>query len=191
MIAIIDYGIENNAALLNMLHGLGVEAKIVSQEVEICGADKIILAGKDDVVTAIKKLHRQNLFSMLRMVKKPFLGIGVGAQLLCDYISEGNAAGLGVISASVEKFDQPEEHSGSFQISPVKESAILKNIEPDAKFYFTGSFYIPANEFTTSLVLNGATRSASVEKGKAFGIQFHPEDSGEIGLQVLKNFVEI
>ncbi|HEX2982255.1 MAG TPA: imidazole glycerol phosphate synthase subunit HisH [Ignavibacteriales bacterium] len=192
MIAIIDYGLENNGSLLETLKKLGAEAKITSQEIEICKADKIILAGKQDAVTVIKKLHKCNLFSTFRLVKKPFLGIGVGAQLLCDHIAEGNIPALGVISPAAEKFEDPAGHTGLYKINKIKESPLLKNIDLNAaEFYFTGSFYIPENEFTTSVALNGNLHSASVEKGSIFGIQFYPEESGEMGSQVLKNFIEL
>lgn len=192
MIAIIDYGLEDNSGLVETLKKLGADAKVISQEIEICRADKIILAGRQDAVSVIKKLHKCNLFSTLRLIKKPFLGIGVGAQLLCDRIADGNVAGLGVISSTVEKFENPGDHTGRYKIDKVRESPLFRNIDlSKAEFYFAGSFYIPESEFTTTITLNGNYRSASVENGKVFGIQFYPEESGEIGLQVLKNFIEL
>ncbi len=194
MIALIDYGAGNVASVANALTELKQDYKITNNEFEICRADKIIFPGVGEASFAIRQLHMYNLFTVLRIVKKPILGICLGMQLMTDFSTEGNVTCLGIFPCRVEKFDDKKTkvpHMGWNDIEIVKESKLFSDIKNGERFYFANSFYVPQTEFSTSLTENGIKFSASLEKGNYYGVQFHPEKSGEAGLKLLKNFIEL
>lgn len=195
MIALIDYGSGNVASVANALTELKEEFKISNNEVEICRADKIIFPGVGEASFAIRQLHMLNMFSVLRMVKKPILGICLGMQLMADHSTEGNAACLGIFPVSVEKFDPSKSkvpHMGWNDIKIKSPGKLFTEIKDGERFYFANSYYIPVNEYTTAVTdNNGFLFTAAMEKGNYYGVQFHPEKSGDAGLKLLKNFIEL
>lgn len=191
MIIIIDLGKENTASIQQALDELSIEYKVTSSEYEICRANCVILCGYGEASAGLKKLHLMNLFTVMRIIKRPLLGIGLGMQLMSTYSSEGNVSCLGIFPGATEKFASSERHTGMFPIHVQSESKILSDIRSDDKFYFDHSYYLPISENTTSVSEFGINFSASVEKDKSFGVQFHPEKSGDAGLLILKNFLSI
>ncbi len=195
MIALIDYGSGNVASVANALTELNEDFKITNNEVEICKADKIIFPGVGEASFAIRQLHMLNLFSALRIVKKPMLGICLGLQLMADHSTEGNAACLGIFPVTVEKFDHSKTkvpHMGWNSIEIKYPGKLFSGISSGEHFYFANSYYIPLNGCTTTLTdNNGTVFSSAMEKGNFYGVQFHPEKSGDAGLKLLKNFVEL
>ncbi len=192
MIIIIDLGKENTASIQQALDELSIEYKVTSSEYEICRANCVILCGYGEASAGLKKLHLMNLFTVMRIIKLPLLGIGLGMQLMSTYSSEGNVSCLGIFPGATEKFAATEErHTGMFPIHVQSESKILSGIRSDDKFYFDHSYYLPISENTTSVSEFGKNFSASMEKDKSFGVQFHPEKSGDAGLLILKNFLSI
>lgn len=194
MIAIIDLGIENTAGIQKALDQLSIEYKVTSSEYEICRAKCVILCGYGEASAGLKKLHLMNLFTVMRIIKRPLLGIGLGMQLMSTYSSEGNVSCLGIFSGSTEKFSAPapmDRHTGMFSIHIQSESKILSGIQSEDKFYFDHSYYLPLGDHTTSISEFGINFSASMEKDKNFGVQFHPEKSGDAGLLILKNFLSV
>ena len=195
MIALIDYGSGNVASVANVLTELKQDFKITSNEVEICKANKIIFPGVGEASFAIRQLHVLNLFSALRMIKKPMLGICLGMQLMADHSTEGNVACLGIFPVSVEKFDPSKTkvpHMGWNDVDIKYASKLFSGIESGEKFYFANSYYIPLNGCTTTVTdNNGIFFSSAMEKENYYGVQFHPEKSGDAGLKLLKNFIEL
>ncbi|MGE5401868.1 MAG: imidazole glycerol phosphate synthase subunit HisH [Ignavibacteriales bacterium] len=194
MIALIDYGAGNTASVANALNELGHEYLLTNKEIEICRADKVIFPGVGEASFAIKQLHRYNLINLLRIVKRPMLGICLGMQLMCEYSTEGNVACLGIIPGTVEKFDSSlvnVPHMGWNEVIQKKESRLFRDIKDGEFFYFANSYYLPVNEFSTSTAHHGIDFTASLEKDNYYGIQFHPEKSGEAGLKLLNNFLEL
>lgn len=194
MIAVIDYGAGNVASVANALSQLNKDYKISNNELEICKADKIIFPGVGEASYAIKQLHLLNLFSLLRIIKKPMLGICLGMQLMMDSSTEGNVTCLGIFPGVVQRFDSTKTkvpHMGWNDIKLLKESKLFDGIKNGERFYFANSFYVPVNNFTTSITNNNIDFSASLEKDNFYGVQFHPEKSGDAGLKILKNFCEL
>jgi imidazole glycerol-phosphate synthase subunit HisH len=194
MIAVIDYGAGNVASVANALTQLGENYKITNNEVEILGADKVIFPGVGEASFAIKQLHKLNLFPVLRVTKKPILGICLGMQLMVDYSSEGNVSCLGIFPGKVEKFNHEKTkvpHIGWNDIQIQTESKLFNGIKSGERFYFANSYYVPQTGYTTSVTQNDVVFSASLEKDNCYGVQFHPEKSGDAGLKVIKNFVEL
>jgi glutamine amidotransferase len=194
MIALIDYGAGNVASVANALSELGHNFTITNKENEICMADKVIFPGVGEASFAIKQLHKLNLYSFLRIIKRPILGVCLGLQLMADFSTEGNITCLGIFPGNVLKFD-PEKvkvpHMGWNDIHFKKESKLFAGIKEGERFYYANSYYLPVNEFTTSYSTNSIDFAASMEKDNYYGVQFHPEKSSDAGLRVLKNFVEL
>jgi len=193
MIAVIDYGVSNVEAIAKALESLNVEFVITSHEYDILKSDKVILPGEGEIGTAIKKLHKNNLFTMLRVCRKPILGINTGMQVFADNVKGINISGLGIFPGTVEKFNSEISNSpftGLSTITIKTQSKLFKGIQSGEKFYFNHSYYLPINIYTTSAAENKTSFAASVETGNYFGVQFHPEESGEAGLLLLKNFIE-
>jgi len=192
MITIIDYGKTNSNEIAESLKKLSVEFVISNKEPDILLANKLILPDSTDISSSIKKLHLLNLFSILRMVEKPILGIGTGMHLMTKSFKDINAACLGCfpVECKTEEIQQNmfiQEQS----IKILKETSLLNNINKEDKFYFEGNCFIPPNEFSTSIANINRGITASIEKEHLSGVQFKPERSGEPGLQILKNFSEI
>jgi glutamine amidotransferase len=194
MIALIDYGAGNVASVSNALHELDKKFIITNNETEICKADKIIFPGVGEASFAIKQLHILNLYSLLRMVRKPVLGVCLGLQLMADFSTEGDITCLGILPGTVLKFDPNKvkvPHMGWNDIHFTKESKLFSGIKEGERFYFANSYYLPVNNYTTSYSNNSIDFSASMEKDNFYGVQFHPEKSSGAGLQVLQNFIEL
>lgn len=195
MIALVDYGIEKIDPIAEALNSLDVDFKITQSESEIIRSEKIIFPGYGDAFNAIKKLHITNLYSVLRLCKKPMLGVCLGMQLMADISKEGGKVPcLGVFPVVAEKFDDKTMRvpfKGWSEVETIKESKLFTGINSKENFYFGNSYYLPENEYTTSIAINNIKFSASVEKENYYAIQFYPEKSEEAGLRVLKNFIEL
>ncbi|MDF1610681.1 MAG: imidazole glycerol phosphate synthase subunit HisH [Stygiobacter sp.] len=193
MIAVIDYGAGNTKSVTNVLDELKVEYIVTSREIDINKSKKIIFPGVGEASFAIRKLHLNNLFTLLRITKKPLLGICLGMQLLADETEEGNTTCLGIIPTICKKFENESlkiPQMGWNKVKVIKENPLFEDIGNDSYFYFANSYYMPMNEFTTASSNYGIDFTASIQKDNFFGVQFHPEKSGEAGIKLLKNFIE-
>lgn len=194
MITIVDYGdvcIEKVAASLKSINA---DFKVSKRETDICKSDKIILTGCGSAVTIMRKIQMLNLYSILRVVKKPMLGIGLGMQLMGDYSEEGNFPCLGFFPGKAVKFSDDIDESGyegMHKVTYCKSSLLFNGIEDNTEFFFNNSYYLPQSDLSTSTCKTQNTFCSSIENGNAYGVQFHPEMSGEAGLKVLQNFVEM
>jgi len=194
MIAIIDYGAGNVASVANALKEITTDFVITKREMDLCRSDKIILPGVGEAAFAMRQLSMVNLSNLLRIIKKPLLGICLGAQLLCDKSKEGNTPCLGIFPVTVKEFPQGElkvPHMGWNNISILQQGGLFDGIKENESFYFAHSYYIPKSEFASSVCIYGAEFAASIKKNNFYGVQFHPEKSGEAGLKILRNFVEL
>ena len=194
MIALIEYGAGNTASVANSLKDLNVDYVITNKESDICKSEKVIFPGVGEASSAIRKLHMTNLFNLLRVVKKPLLGICLGMHLLCDKSEEGNIACLGVLPVDVKKFDESKvkvPHMGWNKVKQQKESRLFMDIPDESYFYFAHSYYLPENDYCIATTTHDIEFCASIEKNNFYGVQFHPEKSGEIGQKLLRNFIEL
>lgn len=192
MITVIDYGNTNAEEIADVLKSLSVKCNVSSSERGILIADKLILADCNDISSSIRKLHLLNLFSVLRIVKKPVLGIGTGMHLLTRAYSKFNAACLGCFPVECEAYKELSDSTiEEYQVNVIVESELLKGIAPTDRFLCYTNCVIPVNEFTTSTMDINGEISSSIEKGNMFGVQFNPEKSGEAGLKIFRNFLSI
>ena len=193
MIGIIDYGAGNTASVENVLIQLQQDYRIVKTESDVMNCEKLILPGVGEASYAIKRLNMNNLINFLRVTKKLVLGICLGMQLLCEKSEEGNAKCLGIIPCDARKFQGNIKipHMGWNSIQIKSKSKLMEGIDSESYFYFAHSYYVPLNEYTTVTVDYSTQISAVVQKDNYFGVQFHPKKSGENGIKLIKNFIEL
>jgi len=196
MIAIIDYGAGNIFSVKNALDYLKLESVLTSDKKEIENADAIILPGVGAFPSAMKMLDKSGLTDTLKTEaeKKPFLGICLGMQMLFSKSYEFEECdGLGFIEGKVDKIDAPDliiPHMGWNKLEILNECPLLEGLTKDSYVYFVHSYQAYCDDKNISAYCEyGGKVPALVYNGKnVYGAQFHPEKSGETGLQILRNF---
>jgi len=202
MIAIIDYGVGNLFSLKSSLREIGAEAVVTSDEKVIAEADRIILPGVGAFEDAARKLRESGMAEVVKKeaaAGKPMMGICLGMQLLFDVGYEyGVHEGLGLIRGSVRPIadvipqDYKIPHIGWNLLKFKGESPLFKYIKEDDYVYFVHSYYAAeCDESVIAVTEYGAELTAAVASGNVYGCQFHPEKSGEVGMKILKAFVEL
>ena len=202
MVAIIDYGVGNLFSLKSSLKEIGAEAVVTSDEKVIAEADRIILPGVGAFEDAARKLRDSGMADVVKReaaAGKPMMGICLGMQLMFDVGYEyGVHEGLGLIRGSVRPIADviPEgykiPHIGWNLLKFRKESPLFKYIKEDDYVYFVHSYYAAeCDESVIAVTEYGADLTAAVAKGNVYGCQFHPEKSGEVGMKILKAFMEL
>lgn len=199
MIAIIDYGMGNLRSVQKALEKVGATTMITQKPDEIKAADKVVLPGVGAMPSAMESLRARGIIPAIKDVaarKIPFLGICLGFQLLFEMSSEGGSTeGLGILKGSVERFSWlkiPQIGWNQLHIRNA-DSPILKGIDESANVYFCHSYFVkPANTTIISTTTKYAIDfTSSIYAGNILGVQFHPEKSQTVGLQILKNFNEL
>jgi glutamine amidotransferase len=204
MIHIVDYGLGNIQAFVNMYKRLGIEAVRAKSGDDLRGAGKLILPGVGAFDHAMELLDasgmRQPLERLVREDKVPVLGICVGMQILADSSEEGVSGGLGLVGGRVRSFagnpasaTLPMPHMGWNDVVPAVDSPLFKGLEDDARFYFLHSYYFECVDAgnVAAKADYGFQFDCVVQNGNVFGVQFHPEKSHHWGAALLKNFVEL
>lgn len=198
MIAIVDYGAGNIFSVKNAMDYLGLSAELTSKAEDIRNADGIILPGVGAFPWAMNMLSQSELVDVIKeeAVKKPFLGICLGMQLI---FSKGyefeETSGLGLIDGEV-KLMTPENlsipHIGWNKLIINKECALLSGLGDDEYVYFVHSYAAEcSNNDIAAYCEYGNKVTALVNRGTVYGAQFHPEKSGKTGLKILRNFAEL
>ena len=204
MIAIIDYGVGNIKAFVNIYKKLGLDIRIAKNANELDGATKLILPGVGHFDYAMQRFTdsgmREKTSELVIDKKVPVIGICVGMQMLAKSSDEGKLDGLGWIDSTVRKFDASKllqstrlPHMGWNNITPAKKNPLLTNLENDARFYFLHSYYFECNNSQDSIALAnyGIEFTCAVNHENIFGVQFHPEKSHHFGIQLLRNFATL
>ena len=201
MIAIIDYDAGNIKSVEKALLLLGEEVKITREAQEILSADGIILPGVGAFGDAMQKLHVYGLVEVIREAVKrqiPFLGICLGLQLLFESSDEApGVQGLSVLPGKILRIPAEEglkiPHIGWNNLKFTHEGRLFAGLQEDSYVYFVHSYYLEAGEeeMVKATTEYGALIHAAVERDNVFACQFHPEKSSTVGLQILKNFIQI
>ncbi len=203
MIALIDYGAGNVRSVHKALVAVGGEVVRTSSPEEVLEADKVVLPGVGAFADCMASLERLDLIGAIRAVVArdvPFLGICVGMQVLFDYGEElGGHIGLGLLPGRVSRFTIDPSlkvpHTGWNQIEPLqatgRANTLLAGVREGAWAYFNHGYRCEAQLTDTLAVTNyGGPYASVVGRQELFGVQFHPEKSQDLGLHILRNFVE-
>lgn len=199
MIAIIDYGMGNLRSVQKAFEKVGATAIVTQNTKDIENANKVVLPGVGAMQPAMEKLQALGLIDQIKKTincRKPFLGICLGLQLLFEKSAEGGSVkGLGILPGSVERFNTLKvPHMGWNQVSINNtQCPLFKNIKDQSHVYFCHSYYVKPSETAIAATTTdyGIPFVSSVYLDNIFGVQFHPEKSQSLGLQILKNFVEV
>lgn len=202
MVAIVDYGVGNLFSLQSSFAAIGAEVVVTAEKAVLEAADCIILPGVGAFEDAAKKLRSTGLDKTLKELAakgKPLMGICLGMQFLFERSYEyGCHAGLGLLKGSVRPIrdvipgDYKIPHIGWNGLILKKQSPLMKYVQPGDCVYFVHSYYAAdCDDAVIATAEYGAELTAAVASGNVFGCQFHPEKSGEVGLKILKAFVEM
>jgi glutamine amidotransferase len=191
-IGIINYGAGNLASVINAIDRLGFKTEIIKQPEQLINVDKIIIPGVGHAGSAMQNLNESGLASALKSTQKPTLGICLGMQLLGNLSDEGNTECLGVMNFDVRKLNinLKTPHMGWNRIE-IALNPLFKGIPDNTWVYFVHSYYVAQNENSIAECNYETKICAAVNRGNFWGVQFHPEKSGEYGIQIIKNFIEL
>ncbi len=199
MIAVIDYGAGNLFSVCNALKYLQIEHEVTKDADAINRADAVILPGVGAFPAAMESLRATGLVDMIRenAQKKPLLGICLGMQMLFDKSDEnGECSGLGLIPGEVHRIPSKKviiPHMGWNELVITQECALLKAIETPVYTYFVHSYqaFCDDRNIVAYCDYDGKVPALVTDGKYVFGAQYHPEKSGEKGLQMLRNFEEM
>ncbi len=196
MMAIVDYGAGNLNSVKKAFNFLGAEVIVTDQPGTVAAADKIVLPGVGHFSTLRALDHAGMREKLLQSVSggKPFLGICLGMQWLFEGSEEcAEIAGAGIFPGKCRQFPSSVKspHVGWNSLAVQLGSQLLRGIAADSFVYYTHSFHAPLVKETSASSEYGLSFAGVVERGNIFGVQFHPEKSGNVGLAILKNFCEV
>jgi len=202
VIAIIDYGMGNLHSVQKALESLGAKTQVTNKPQDLKDCDKIVLPGVGAFDDAALELKKQNLIpALIEQIKnkKIFLGICLGMQLLFERSEEANKAhGLGLLKGKVRRFENKKSfkvpHMGWNQLRKVNgQCPLLRDIPDNSYVYFCHSYYpAPTDEGVIAATTDYGIEFVSIiSRDNIYGLQFHPEKSQEVGLKILRNFIEL
>ena len=199
-VAIVKYNAGNVYSVVNALRRMGIEPLLTDDAEALKKADRVMFPGQGHAGEAMDYLRARRLDEVIRDLKQPVFGICVGQQLLCKHSEEGDTDCIGIFDAEVKRF-QPERHedkvpcmgwnelkieNGKLKINP-----ILEGLGEHPYVYFVHSYYVPVCEETIATADYILSYSASMHKDNFYTCQFHPEKSGKVGEQILRNFLSL
>nr|WP_288833413.1 imidazole glycerol phosphate synthase subunit HisH [uncultured Flavobacterium sp.] len=191
-IVIINYGAGNIQSILFAIERLGYSAVLTNNPEEIKAADKVIFPGVGEASYAMKMLKESGLDTLIPTLKQPVLGICLGMQLMCKHTQEGDTTGLGIFDVDVIKFTPKVKvpQMGWNQIYNLK-SGLFEGITENEYMYLVHSFYAPLCDEAIATTNYEVEYASALENNNFYGTQFHPEKSGDVGEQILGNFLKL
>ena len=191
-IVIINYGAGNIQSIMFAIERLGFKAVLSNNPDEIMAADKVIFPGVGEASTAMQMLLESGLDTLIPNLKQPVLGICLGMQLMCNKSEEGDTQGLGIFNVDVIKFTPKVKvpQMGWNQIYNLK-SPLFEGINDNEYMYLVHSFYAPDCSESIATTNYEVEYASALQKNNFYGTQFHPEKSGDIGEQILGNFLKL
>ena len=195
MITIIDSGGANIASVQFALERLGADSVLTKDVKMIQSADKVLLPGVGAAPVAMQNLAEYGLIDCIRGLTQPVMGICLGMQLLFTRSPEGNAPLLGIFDADCETFTPVQgrsvPHMGWNRLSKQQDHPLMAGVDEGAHVYFVHSYFAPKTAQTIATTSYGNNFTAIVAENNFMGCQFHPEKSGLVGAQILRNFLDM
>jgi imidazole glycerol-phosphate synthase subunit HisH len=200
IVAVIDYDMGNLHSVCKGLEHAGATPQIIEHPDQLSKADAIVLPGVGAFDPTMQHLLARGFGDPIREViasGKPFLGICMGLQVLFEQSEEGQEAGLGIIAGTVRRFkpepDLTVPHMGWNQLQIVQPTLLWHNLSPDPWVYFVHSYYVDPidTSLRSAMITHGSqTVTAAIAQDNLMAVQFHPEKSSTVGLNILSNFVQ-
>lgn len=195
MIAIVKYNAGNIFSVYCALKRLGYEAVLTDDPEVLRSADKVIFPGVGEARAAMEHLNATGLSDVIKSLTQPVLGICIGMQLLCKHSEESDVDCLGIFDTNIVRFNPSDKElkvpqMGWNQIKSLK-TDLFKDIDDGSYVYYVHSYHAPLCEYTIAETDYDGLYSAALHKDNFYATQFHPEKSGNIGEQLLKNFLEL
>jgi glutamine amidotransferase len=197
VISILDYGAGNLRSVQNTLAEIGAEFELVRDSAGLRQASKIILPGVGHFGQMMRALDQMQVrAALLQRINEgvPFLGICLGLQALFQSSEEApEVRGLAFFDGKIRRFPTGARvpHMGWNEVEPKRDSKLLRNVAARPYLYFAHSYYAPLNAATAATCNYMLDYTAALESNNIYGVQFHPEKSGALGLQIARNFVEL
>ena len=194
-VAIVKYNAGNIYSVVNALRRMGIEPVLTDDAELLKKADKVLFPGQGHAGEAMEYLRARRLDEVIRDLKQPVFGICVGQQLLCRHSEEGDVDCIGIFDAEVKRF-QPERHEDKvpcmgWNCLEVSGDLLFRDLGEKPYVYFVHSYYVPVCQDTIAIADYILPYSASMHKDNFYACQFHPEKSGKVGEQILKNFLAL
>lgn len=194
-VAIVKYNAGNICSVENALRRLGISPVVTDDEQLLRSADKVVFPGQGEAGSAMAYLRERGLDQLILSLQQPVLGICIGQQLLCRHSEEDDTQCLGVFPIDVKRF-QPQLHEQKVPAMGWNEirglhSPLFSEVEDGSFVYFVHSYYAPLCDFTAATADYILPFSAALHKDNFYATQFHPEKSGSVGEQILKNFLSL
>ena len=203
MIAVLDYGSNNSASILNMIKKSGGKAYLCADKDELINADAVILPGVGAFDNGMYNLIESGILDVLEakalVEKVPVLGICLGMQMLFDGSEEGKLDGLGWLKGKCVRFDDKKNpglkvpHMGWNEVRVQNKNELFENLVTNARFYHVHSYKVVCADSRdiTAVCHYGEDFTCAVSRGNIYGVQFHPEKSHKFGIQFFKNFLRL
>ncbi len=197
MVAVIDYNTGNLRSVCNSLQRIGAEFTITADHDVIRRSDKVVMPGVGEAAWAMSQLRERGLDYLIKDLTQPVLGICIGMQLMCRHSEEGDADCLGIFDTEVRRLNPDMTkgikvpHMGWNELSVIDSSPLIQGIKNGDMVYFVHSYAADPSPYTIALCRNGRDFSAVLAKDNFYGVQFHPEKSGDIGELILSNFLQL
>ena len=205
-VAIVKYNAGNIYSVVNALKRLGVEPLLTDDAEQLMKADRVLFPGQGEARGAMEYLKARRLDEVIKNLTQPVLGICIGQQLLCRHSEEGDTDCIGIFDVDVKRF-QPQRHEdkvpcmgwNAIDVRCKTEDVKCRlfnglqpsAIDPQPYVYFVHSYYVPVCEWTAAVADYILPYSAAMHKDNFYACQFHPEKSGKVGEQIIKNFLEL
>ena len=194
-VAIDKYNAGNIRSVINAVRRLGIDPIYTDNADVLRKADRVIFPGQGEASTAMAYLREHGLVEVICSLRQPVLGICIGQQLLCRHSEEGDTECMGIFRTDVKRF-QPEHHEDKVPVmgwNAIKnlKSPLFNGLADDDYVYFVHSYYCPICEDTIAESHHILNYSAALHRENFYATQFHPEKSGDVGEQILKNFLTL
>ncbi len=194
-IAIVKYNAGNIFSVVNALRRLGIDPIITDDAEQLQRADRVLFPGQGNALTTMTYLREHHLDQIISDLQQPVLGICVGMQLMCRHSEEGDVDCIGIFPEEVKRF-QPQTASQKvpamgWNALVETKSSLFDGLQKNSYTYFVHSYYVPQCQYTIASANYILPYSAALHRDNFWATQFHPEKSGRVGEQIIRNFLDM